>query len=640
MFIPETLQKNSYRILRLSANATLSEIHKAAADMRRSATLGLARTIDADVPALGTVPRSLADISSALGRLTNVQQRLVDRLFWFHRFPVEGTNPETTTDDDATPLEFRRVVQRHDEALRGLIAMLQAEIDSSGTVNWVKALCAWYNVVSDGDYWAFVLFLEKRGNFEPLALPSDIKALNVNAVRLAAEPLNRACEESFRIGDTTSARKILCIIGQLENTGRWAIDAKADLITPEIARFRSLCLTVRKECASDIVREESATSLNKVPCDKAIRVYKVKIIPALDDLLKLLHAVNGDVHESLEQAACCLYGIAMDYSWSDNLPISAALLEKSLRLAKGTSSALMIQQKLEEIRPIFNSAHKVYRSSWSGREIADTVRAVVTHQEYSPPSFGAPIRSVPSLKTITGCGFKLYGRSDYDLKTQSCIATRYLVLFMIPVVPLARYRVVEKEGGEFHFLGKLPLTESQISHQLIIPFVILFCLLVGLPFLFYNPRTAQVNRLTPARSQQNEPYGETPTYDAFSQVKAELDELESRIEAGRTRMELLEANLKPVTTILARIDEKMKELKSSLDTLDHQEAIGLEIDIARYNEKVSVYNDLLATRRKLIRENLSEMGLLEKLAKEDKQLVARYNALIDEHRLDLKADWK
>jgi hypothetical protein len=55
MFVPDGFRTNAYRVLRLSGNATLSEIHKAAASMRRAGTLGLAGTTEADIPLLGEV---------------------------------------------------------------------------------------------------------------------------------------------------------------------------------------------------------------------------------------------------------------------------------------------------------------------------------------------------------------------------------------------------------------------------------------------------------------------------------------------------------------------------------------------------------------------------------------------------------
>ena len=41
---PDALRTNAYRVLRLPVSASASDIHKAAASMRRAATLGLTNT--------------------------------------------------------------------------------------------------------------------------------------------------------------------------------------------------------------------------------------------------------------------------------------------------------------------------------------------------------------------------------------------------------------------------------------------------------------------------------------------------------------------------------------------------------------------------------------------------------------------
>ncbi len=63
-----------------------------------------------------------------------------------------------------------------------------------------------------------------------------------------------------------------------------------------------------------------------------------------------------------------------------------------------------------------------------------------------------PVTSAPSLFTLNGFGFKLYGSSDED-SDGTYMTTHYLVFFFIPIVPLARYRVF-RDGNRYAFLGK------------------------------------------------------------------------------------------------------------------------------------------------------------------------------------------
>lgn len=67
------------------------------------------------------------------------------------------------------------------------------------------------------------------------------------------------------------------------------------------------------------------------------------------------------------------------------------------------------------------------------------------------------ISSAPSLHTINGVGFSLYGNSDYDLPSKTYMATYYFVFFFIPIFPIRRYRVRSTGDGGYQFLGKASL---------------------------------------------------------------------------------------------------------------------------------------------------------------------------------------
>ncbi|HET9450950.1 MAG TPA: hypothetical protein VFO83_08720 [Aggregicoccus sp.] len=64
------------------------------------------------------------------------------------------------------------------------------------------------------------------------------------------------------------------------------------------------------------------------------------------------------------------------------------------------------------------------------------------------------MRSTPSLFTVNGIGFKLYGKSDYAPETDSFMTTHYLTLVYLPLLPIARYRVSSPGGHSYRFLGK------------------------------------------------------------------------------------------------------------------------------------------------------------------------------------------
>lgn len=67
-----------------------------------------------------------------------------------------------------------------------------------------------------------------------------------------------------------------------------------------------------------------------------------------------------------------------------------------------------------------------------------------------------PISSAPSLSSINGIGFTLYGSTDKNPSNGSYMATYYFIFFAVPIFPIARYRVIPTGGG-YRFLGKRPL---------------------------------------------------------------------------------------------------------------------------------------------------------------------------------------
>jgi hypothetical protein len=133
MFVPDHLKSNAYRVLRISANSTNSEIHKASASIRRAAKLGLVSTTEADMPLLGEIPRTEADIQTAVGRINNPLQRLRDRLFWFYLTPklldarTTSRLIETFRDNPEAPAALN-----HDKALHVLFAAMSSSLDDAG----------------------------------------------------------------------------------------------------------------------------------------------------------------------------------------------------------------------------------------------------------------------------------------------------------------------------------------------------------------------------------------------------------------------------------------------------------------------------------------------------------------------------
>lgn len=75
-----------------------------------------------------------------------------------------------------------------------------------------------------------------------------------------------------------------------------------------------------------------------------------------------------------------------------------------------------------------------------------------------------PVSSPPTMARVNGVGTALYGRREIDERTRTFVATLYFVVFLIPIIPLACYRVRTAPGGGWYFLGKVPYGPVQKVH--------------------------------------------------------------------------------------------------------------------------------------------------------------------------------
>jgi hypothetical protein len=592
------LKTNGYRVLRLSVGATLADIHKASATMRRAASLGIASAAERDLPQLGEISRTEADIRAAVGRLENPVQRLVDRLFWFH---------QTLGAEDAKPPYHADGAElsacSHDDALRVLFAAFQAGVDDAGVALWGQALSAWRQTVSNDDYWALSLTLENCGNFEPPALLSEVDDLRDIAVKVAAEPLLVSARDALARDDTPTVRRIMTALGNLSDTGSWAAAAQLDIIFPTVENFRKLCRSVREELGTTIVREQNAGEHNKGICDAELKYFRSKIEPALDRLRRLVPSDHEVSHQAREEAALCLGGIGTDFTWADDFITTEKLREEAVALAKGTLGAIGLEAGLEE------------------------VRVAARRQRVFGPL--VPISSAPSLSTVNGFGFSIYGNSDPDADSNSYVTTHYFVALFFPIFPIARYRVINA-GSQYRFLGKLPLRRGDRWHLGIAAAAIVGMILAGTLSSYQNssstfsPSSTTRSYVPPVSA----PIAATKT-STLSLQKTQLSALKVRIDAGRARVGVLNTQLGPVVEELDGLNARMKAISIELEALAAKQKAGGKINIESYNEQVEAHNALLVRHRAISAANAADMKAHDDLIDQDAELVRQYNALLN-----------
>jgi archaellum component FlaC len=441
---------------------------------------------------------------------------------------------------------------------------------------------------------------------------------------LAAEPFLIGGREALARNDAAVVRLALFTLEQMTDTGDWVSSAQQEIATPLVERFKTMCRSIREEFESRIVREPQAVKQNIESCRAELIRFRADVEPELNRIMLMLPPGYDGAQEAREEAAILLSAIACDFTWADEFIQSEKLYEEALKLAQETLGSIRIQSQLEK------------------------VRASAQQQRV----LGKHIKSAPSLGSINGFGFTLYGHSDYDPESHSYSTTHYFIALFLPILPLGRYRVIAAGGRRYRFLGKIPFRAFERWHLGISLSAIGIAILMMIanssgtnPYSTtttssgYTSRPLSSTADSPSRDASFTPATHVPSDSATSSSVpssaspeadangAALKSLGERIDAGRSRMTEIESRLKPVADELNSIDEQMKPLKSELDSLKRKQSEGRDVDGDHYNSLVDDYNSLLSRKKALIEANSADFDEYKTQRKEDASMMEQWKAL-------------
>jgi hypothetical protein len=224
-----------------------------------------------------------------------------------------------------------------------------------------------------------------------------------------------------------------------------------------------------------------------------------------------------------------------------------------------------------------------------------------------------PLDSAPSLRVAGGFGTTMYGHSSYEQRTDSYLATRYLVALWIPLLPLGRYRVRSVPPRSYSFLGRVPLRRRDKWH-IAASVVAVVGLIVVLNMMdvsgegrrpsSYSSPSYPTSTSSPANTQ----YGGTPRNSVgygqrsnpYRPTDAGVSALEAEIEQARARLRNLESSFQQQQATLesykASIDlygariKRMESAASSGEAVDRDE---YESALRQHNYYVDLYNTQL-----------------------------------------------
>lgn len=223
-----------------------------------------------------------------------------------------------------------------------------------------------------------------------------------------------------------------------------------------------------------------------------------------------------------------------------------------------------------------------------------------------------PLKKAPSLSTINGIGFSLRGKqSDYDAGTGSVVQALYFVFFFIPLLPIARYRVIRR-GNQVSFLGKLPLSDG---HKLQLGLVVAAAIYLGFLFAYSvdSPSGGPIPSQRPAatstsnnpwqkyaepnaaRPRSGQPSATAPSRSSATAERRRIRDYESRLRMMESEMEGTEAELEFLRSRIRRI-ESDADLGLGYNEYEYDRLIN------RHNQYVEEFNASLASYNALYSE--------------------------------------
>jgi hypothetical protein len=216
------------------------------------------------------------------------------------------------------------------------------------------------------------------------------------------------------------------------------------------------------------------------------------------------------------------------------------------------------------------------------------------------------IRAAPSLGSINGVGFRLYGSRDPDPHTDSYVATRYFTVLFVPILPIDAYRVVDQPGGGWLFLGKTSVGEVQKIWQVLFWIGLIVTLVIAIVSEGNYAASSGPNssssysssggptlteeefraRLRGPSSGSNSSNASAPTQSAARPGNSRLNAELARIDSMESELRAMERRLNVTEGDIDRLARRMRQLESDA-------AVGISVNEWDYNRVLREHNELV-----------------------------------------------
>jgi len=460
------IKQNSYLILGLYASANPREINKRGKEILRRLHIGDTPEYDADVGIFSNF-RNEENTKNAIQRLSMPKKKIVDTLFWFEIINENDLKAINANDhneainiwgeyiDKDTPKSLLHVKNL---AVLNTILLYTKEGD-----NFIEdSLRLWKDLFEKDKFWK-AFFNSFRAHHEVDVSDHLLEDLRKEATDLLADVFTELSSLHNDKVFINSFHKEFKVMGQ--KLKKEILDPAFEGIDKAVKDMENLKVSEDGVLDSDEKRKiKELVETIKIELNKLIDVglyddSKVKIMR--DRAASAIRTVSIDINNNLNEAeiALGLVKIAKEISGTEGTKNSAKadveIIENNLNYKNkekeykkildpimGKIEAGKYEKAMEEINTL------LYNQG-TDLELKKVLQEIKTNMEERVVKHGKPIKKAPSMHTINGVGTRVYGD------------TQYFVFLFIPIIPIARYTVINHGNGSYSFLGKLELHQWQ-----------------------------------------------------------------------------------------------------------------------------------------------------------------------------------
>jgi len=627
-----SIKTNAFRILGVPTNGSLQTILERANELRAYLGIQKVPNYPSDYRPFALPERTLETLAAAVHRLEDPLMRLFDEATWFHiRDAVDASAEAAISEGSLTQAETiweagvrqatdtaTRLHYRHNLAVLNLCASeIPLKSPPSPWDVWNRALSTWGPLLANDTFWQHLVAQSPAGRDSrcPTAAPQEVR-------RSVGHALARTC-----------SRRAIEALGK----GTWgdALAWATALATSQFpAGFTDPALHEVLETLGQHIRaylEPLQVALQKPDQHNGeierlgSRIDFARTI--FQQFKPLWTEDTGALRSTADHLAESHRTLAL-YSANQAKDLTRALEHIEIAIRIASSEGLRIRLQQEAVVLNWNIANDAFKAAVQARDYAAAKDAFEKLEKYQSdeatlePYLEAlkalrilqdcqPISGTPPLFTIYGIGTKLYGRSGEDPENGTFLATLYLTVFFVPLIPLKRYRVRDLADGRYEFFGKTRLTNGQKAWAVAAAAACLMGIIfAGLEGHRSTPRPRAVYQTAPSPSP----------LESGAVLRAEIQRRRAALDSERGALEVEGQSIDREGVVLSNLRTEIEARRSLFPG-------GLPpTQDALVQQAVAEHNRRLEALRARVNAYNTRIDRWRREAAEFKALVDRYNA--------------